>query len=109
MFTVGGGVVKNHQESGNDKTKRSAMNNLTCHVFFVSMTLLISGDGANDVSMIQVADVGVGISGQEGMQVRRSRRDMAMYVWTIEMCLLVNVSSTIFIAVLQNTLYRTAE
>lgn len=27
------------------------------------------GDGANDVSMIQVADVGVGISGQEGMQV----------------------------------------
>lgn len=36
------------------------------------MTLLISGDGANDVSMIQVADVGVGISGQEGMQVRKS-------------------------------------
>uniref|UniRef100_A0A8C4NQI5 Phospholipid-transporting ATPase n=1 Tax=Dicentrarchus labrax TaxID=13489 RepID=A0A8C4NQI5_DICLA len=31
------------------------------------MTLAI-GDGANDVSMIQVADVGVGISGQEGMQ-----------------------------------------
>lgn len=28
-----------------------------------------SGDGANDVSMIQVADVGIGISGQEGMQV----------------------------------------
>ncbi|TSW48746.1 putative phospholipid-transporting ATPase VD [Bagarius yarrelli] len=32
------------------------------------MTLAI-GDGANDVSMIQVADVGVGISGQEGMQM----------------------------------------
>ncbi|XP_056326707.1 probable phospholipid-transporting ATPase VD [Danio aesculapii] len=31
------------------------------------MTLAI-GDGANDVSMIQMADVGVGISGQEGMQ-----------------------------------------
>uniref|UniRef100_A0AAV2JJ38 Phospholipid-transporting ATPase n=1 Tax=Knipowitschia caucasica TaxID=637954 RepID=A0AAV2JJ38_KNICA len=31
------------------------------------MTLAV-GDGANDVSMIQVADVGVGISGQEGMQ-----------------------------------------
>ncbi|KAM8765454.1 phospholipid-transporting ATPase VB isoform 1-T1 [Rhynchonycteris naso] len=31
------------------------------------MTLSI-GDGANDVSMIQAADVGVGISGQEGMQ-----------------------------------------
>ncbi|XP_069732333.1 phospholipid-transporting ATPase VA isoform X2 [Phaenicophaeus curvirostris] len=33
-----------------------------------AMTLAI-GDGANDVSMIQVADVGVGISGQEGMQM----------------------------------------
>ncbi|KAK2634484.1 hypothetical protein Ddye_029276 [Dipteronia dyeriana] len=31
------------------------------------MTLAI-GDGANDVSMIQMADVGVGISGQEGWQ-----------------------------------------
>ncbi|MGH0146457.1 UNVERIFIED_CONTAM: hypothetical protein FKN15_046773 [Acipenser sinensis] len=30
---------------------------------------LAIGDGANDVSMIQVADVGIGISGQEGMQV----------------------------------------
>lgn len=35
--------------------------------------LLFPGDGANDVSMIQVADVGVGISGQEGMQVKTSR------------------------------------
>lgn len=43
---------------------------------FASMSVMISGDGANDVSMIQVADVGVGISGQEGMQVRRSRRDV---------------------------------
>ncbi|XP_014447395.1 probable phospholipid-transporting ATPase VD [Tupaia chinensis] len=31
------------------------------------MTLAI-GDGANDVSMIQVADIGIGILGQEGMQ-----------------------------------------
>ena len=31
------------------------------------MTLAI-GDGANDVSMIQAAHVGVGISGQEGLQ-----------------------------------------
>lgn len=30
---------------------------------------MLPGDGANDVSMIQVADVGVGISGPEGMQV----------------------------------------
>ena len=28
----------------------------------------VAGDGANDVSMIQMADVGIGISGQEGMQ-----------------------------------------
>ncbi|KAF0293172.1 putative phospholipid-transporting ATPase VA [Amphibalanus amphitrite] len=32
-----------------------------------ALTLAV-GDGANDVSMIQTADVGVGISGQEGMQ-----------------------------------------
>ncbi|XP_053157744.1 phospholipid-transporting ATPase VB isoform X2 [Hemicordylus capensis] len=31
------------------------------------MTLAI-GDGANDVSMIQAANIGIGISGQEGMQ-----------------------------------------
>lgn len=34
------------------------------------MTLAI-GDGANDVSMIQTANVGVGLSGREGMQVGR--------------------------------------
>lgn len=32
-----------------------------------AITLAI-GDGANDVSMIQAAHVGVGISGQEGLQ-----------------------------------------
>ena len=32
-----------------------------------SITLAI-GDGANDVSMIQAAHVGVGISGKEGLQ-----------------------------------------
>ena len=29
---------------------------------------LAVGDGANDVNMIQCADVGIGISGREGMQ-----------------------------------------
>ena len=33
------------------------------------MTLAV-GDGANDVSMIQTANVGVGIAGKEGMQVK---------------------------------------
>ena len=37
----------------------------------LSVTLAI-GDGANDVSMIQAAHVGVGISGQEGLQAARS-------------------------------------
>ena len=32
------------------------------------MIIFDEGDGANDVSMIQTADIGVGISGQEGMQ-----------------------------------------
>lgn len=32
-------------------------------------TILAIGDGANDVGMIQEADIGIGISGMEGMQV----------------------------------------
>ena len=36
-----------------------------------SVTLAI-GDGANDVSMIQAAHVGIGISGEEGLQAARS-------------------------------------
>ncbi|KAB0388352.1 hypothetical protein FD755_003308 [Muntiacus reevesi] len=34
----------------------------------LGVTTLSIGDGANDVSMIQAADIGIGISGQEGMQ-----------------------------------------
>jgi P-type E1-E2 ATPase len=36
-----------------------------------SITLAI-GDGANDVSMIQEAHVGIGISGEEGLQAARA-------------------------------------
>ena len=36
-----------------------------------AITLAI-GDGANDVSMIQEAHVGVGISGEEGLQAARA-------------------------------------
>jgi phospholipid-translocating ATPase len=32
-------------------------------------TVLAIGDGGNDVPMIQVANVGVGIYGEEGLQV----------------------------------------
>ena len=58
---------------------------LFCFCFFLSMkllqvtrlvkvktgsTTLAIGDGANDVGMLQEADIGVGISGVEGMQVK---------------------------------------
>ncbi|KAK9462482.1 uncharacterized protein V1516DRAFT_710316 [Lipomyces oligophaga] len=36
-----------------------------------SVTLAI-GDGANDIAMIQAADVGIGIAGREGLQAARS-------------------------------------
>lgn len=36
---------------------------------YTGKTTLAIGDGANDVGMIQEADIGIGISGMEGMQV----------------------------------------
>lgn len=36
---------------------------------YTGKTTLATGDGANDVEMIQEADIGIGISGMEGMQV----------------------------------------
>ena len=39
---------------------------------FPTPLTLASGDGANDVGMIQTADVGVGISGKEGLQAANS-------------------------------------
>lgn len=38
----------------------------------VKVVTLAIGDGANDVSMIQTAHVGVGISGNEGLQAANS-------------------------------------
>ncbi|POS86339.1 P-type ATPase-like protein [Erysiphe pulchra] len=38
----------------------------------INAILLAIGDGANDVSMIQAAHIGVGISGMEGLQAARS-------------------------------------
>ena len=37
-----------------------------------NVVTLAIGDGANDVSMIQAAHIGVGISGQEGLQAARA-------------------------------------
>lgn len=42
---------------------------------------LAIGDGANDVSMIQCADVGVGISGQEGMQVNVDKMIIMFFLY----------------------------
>lgn len=39
------------------------------NLLWIWYSLTASGDGANDVNMIQAADIGIGISGQEGMQV----------------------------------------
>lgn len=52
-----------------------------------------SGDGANDVSMIQVADVGVGISGQEGMQVMTSTSILTPPTKTPSACIQEGFSS----------------
>lgn len=53
------------------------------------MTLAI-GDGANDVSMIQEAHVGIGISGNEGMQAVRARY---AFFWKVKgLCVCVCVA-----------------
>ncbi|KZV57290.1 phospholipid-transporting ATPase 5-like [Dorcoceras hygrometricum] len=41
-------------------------------------TILAIGDGANDVGMIQEADIGIGISGMEGMQESMNSSQAAM-------------------------------
>ena len=51
------------------------------------ITLAI-GDGANDVSMIQAAHIGIGISGQEGMQaVRASDFSIAQFRFLVRLLL----------------------
>lgn len=42
-------------------------------------TTLAIGDGANDVGMLQEADIGIGISGLEGMQVIHSYSHLLDY------------------------------
>ena len=43
-------------------------------------TTLAIGDGANDVGMLQEADIGIGISGVEGMQVLSKLRNYLCFV-----------------------------
>ena len=56
---------------------------------------LAIGDGGNDVRMIQQADIGVGISGREGLQAARaadysigSKLMIALCVWlSVSVCM----------------------
>ncbi|XP_042303462.1 phospholipid-transporting ATPase VB [Sceloporus undulatus] len=67
------------------------------------MTLAV-GDGANDVSMIQAADVGIGISGQEGMQVCIIKDMWSLFPFG-NFCKIIYHWCAVFIA--ENTLYIT--
>lgn len=77
--------------------------------------LLAIGDGANDVSMIQAAHIGVGISGEEGLQAARSADVAIAQFRFLRKLLLVHgawsyqrVSKTILFSFYKNiTLYLT--
>jgi phospholipid-transporting ATPase len=45
--------------------KAEVVGMVTTHTHHITLAI---GDGANDVAMIQKANVGIGISGQEGLQ-----------------------------------------
>ncbi|KAL6053235.1 P-type phospholipid transporter, variant 2 [Balamuthia mandrillaris] len=49
--------------------KADVVNLMKQHTKALSLAI---GDGANDISMLQAADVGIGISGEEGQQAARS-------------------------------------
>ncbi|KAL2904905.1 putative phospholipid-transporting ATPase 9 [Bienertia sinuspersici] len=53
-------------------------------------TTLAIGDGANDVGMLQEADIGIGISGAEGMQAVMSSDIAIAQFWFLERLLLVH-------------------
>lgn len=55
----------------NPKQKSEVVKMVKSYISPSPLTLAV-GDGANDCSMIQVADVGVGIMGNEGMQAVRA-------------------------------------
>ncbi|KAJ4170116.1 aminophospholipid translocase [Fusarium falciforme] len=77
--------------------------------------LLAIGDGANDVSMIQAAHIGIGISGEEGLQAARSADVAIAQFRYLRKLLLVHgawsyqrVSKTILFSFYKNiTLYMT--
>lgn len=50
------------------------------------------GDGANDVSMIMEAHLGIGIFGKEGTQVSRDRKFYKQYLKGCSFCRFCNLS-----------------
>lgn len=62
-------------------------------------TTLAIGDGANDVGMIQEADIGVGISGVEGMQVCDACDIFLLHLQSI--CSLVKMQRTLYMECIQ--------
>ena len=42
------------------------------HIYYPFLTSLAIGDGANDVRMIKMAQIGIGIAGKEGMHACNS-------------------------------------
>ncbi|ORX61690.1 phospholipid-translocating P-type ATPase [Hesseltinella vesiculosa] len=80
---------------------------------FTKSILLAIGDGANDVSMIQAAHVGIGISGVEGLQAARSADFAISQFRFLKKLLLVHgawayqrLSKMIFYYFYKNTLYE---
>lgn len=52
---------------------------------------LAIGDGGNDVRMIQQADIGVGISGREGLQAARAADYSIGSKMLFLLCLLIDI------------------
>lgn len=67
----------------------------------VKVITLAIGDGANDVSMIQTAHVGVGISGNEGLQAANSSDySIAQVLYVMETLVIVcNLIGALFLFV----------
>lgn len=60
-------------------------------------TTLAIGDGANDVGMLQEADIGIGISGAEGMQAWKSLlMPFISGLFTVALCSVSNIFCCIF-------------
>jgi P-type E1-E2 ATPase len=67
---------------------------------YTGRTTLAIGDGANDIGMIQEADIGIGISGMEGMQVILTTHMIYNCVLLFQFPLSLIITSSIYSACL---------